>query len=101
LLVVREEAVSVLEAKRLGLLREVVPAVATVAVLLNPTSLGEIERAVAAMARQADNGLIVMPDSFTLTHREAALGVGAQQPERMRRIGVLTRRGNRTTSLVT
>ena len=39
---------------------------------------GEIERAVAAMARQADNGLIVMPDSFTLTHRELIVTLAAQ-----------------------
>jgi putative ABC transport system substrate-binding protein len=38
----------------------------------------EIERAIAATARESDGGLIVMPDSFTLTHRELIVARAAQ-----------------------
>jgi putative ABC transport system substrate-binding protein len=37
----------------------------------------EIERAVAALAREPDRGLMVMPDAFTLVHRERIIAVAA------------------------
>jgi putative ABC transport system substrate-binding protein len=38
----------------------------------------EIERAIVGIAREPDGGLIVMPDSFTLTHRELIVTLAAQ-----------------------
>jgi putative tryptophan/tyrosine transport system substrate-binding protein len=91
--------------KWLQLLKEVAPRLTRAAAIFNPEthsgqywqsieaaapSLGvkftrapahdaaEIERAVAATARESDGGLIVMPDAFTLTHRELIVTRAAQ-----------------------
>jgi putative tryptophan/tyrosine transport system substrate-binding protein len=91
--------------KWLELLKEVAPHLASVAAIFNPEThsgqfwqsmesaapslaikftrapahdAAEIERAIAAIATESDGGLIVMPDSFTLTHRELIVARAAQ-----------------------
>ena len=96
---------SSLTGKWLELLKEVAPHLARAAAIFNPEThsgqfwqsmesaapslaikftrapahdAAEIERAVAATAGESDGGLIVMPDSFTLTHRELIVARAAQ-----------------------
>jgi putative ABC transport system substrate-binding protein len=96
-----------LAGKWLGLLRDVAPRVARVAIMFNPStapfgpiylrsaedaarsfggkitaadvqSAAEIERAIIALAEGADGGLIVLPDSFMTTHREQIIALVAR-----------------------
>jgi ABC-type uncharacterized transport system substrate-binding protein len=97
---------SELGAKRLGLLRELVPAAAAIAVLLNPTSpaarkqsrdieaaaraIGErilllnagndreLESAFANLKQRQAGGLVVMPDPFFTTRREQLVGFASR-----------------------
>lgn len=93
--------------KWLGLLNEIAPAVARVAVLFNPTTApytdlflraldaaarpigikieaapvhddGEIDRAMAALGRAGQGGLVVPSDAFTLTHARAVITLAAR-----------------------
>jgi putative tryptophan/tyrosine transport system substrate-binding protein len=92
--------------KLLGLLKEIASRVTRVAVILNPATaaphtdsyfksinpaaralaveaiatpvhdIAELERAVAVVAREPGGGLVVMPDSFTATHRNEIISLG-------------------------
>src|SRR5262249_49813851 len=93
-------------AKWLEILKETAPGVTRVAIVLNPvqspqrgmlrtiesaagsvglrpTAAGgsdaaEIERAVSAFAREADGGLIVLPNPVTIAHRELIIALAAR-----------------------
>jgi putative ABC transport system substrate-binding protein len=96
-----------LAGKWLGLLRDVAPRVTRAAIMFNPNtapfgpiyvrsaedaarSLGvriiaagvqsdpEIERAIGALAKGGDGGLIVLPDSFMTTHRELIIELASR-----------------------
>ena len=41
-------------------------------------SVGDIERAFGAAARELGGGLVVMPDTFVLAHRELVIGLAAR-----------------------
>jgi putative ABC transport system substrate-binding protein len=91
--------------KWLGLLKEIAPRTGRVAAIFNPQThsgqywrsietaapthgvefakspvhgASEIERAVKALANEPNGSLIVMPDSFTLAHRELIVALSAQ-----------------------
>ena len=92
--------------KWLELLKEVAPRVARIAAIFNPEThsgqywqsieaaapslavtftrapvrdAAEIERAIEAFARDPNGGLLVMPDSFTLTHRELIVALAERR----------------------
>jgi len=93
--------------KWLGVLKEIAPALSRVGFMVNPETsphyanyfavftdaapkfkiepirsfvgqANEIERQIAALARQADSGLLVAPDTFTALHRELIAAVAAR-----------------------
>ena len=97
-----------LAGKWLGVLKEIAPGVARVAIMVNPDtailrgtfysrafetaaatlkvepvtatvhSAGDIEAAIAALGQHPDNGLIVAPDTFTVTHAELIITLAAR-----------------------
>jgi len=94
---------SELGAKRLGLLREVVPAAAVIAVMLTPSNPGapqvskeieqaahsirillrassdaEVEGAFAVLAQRQAGALVMMPDPFFNTRRDQIIGLAAR-----------------------
>ena len=42
-------------------------------------SIGELENAIASLARDSSGGLIMMPDSFNIVHRDRIIALAAQQ----------------------
>ena len=70
--------------KWLQLLKEVAPKVTRVAVIFNPDTTASrlfnsaIEAAIAAHAREPGGGLICLPDSFIVTHRDVIIAAAAR-----------------------
>jgi len=94
--------------KWVAILKEVAPATARVAMMVNPDtgmlqgklyshafesgavalgiepvtadvrSVSDIQAAIAALGQRRDNGLVVMPETFTTTHRENIVALAAQ-----------------------